>query len=144
MDNQVTIQFRMDITQDGNTREISFSSLGHQRLEVIDDALFMTLTYQEPMMDSDDIISVKMNIKPNQINIFRQGEVKGMQIYKLNEETESFILTNYGKIKYQVHTHQLAYDETSIHLMYELLFAGVVEGKFHMTIQIQPQEGVER
>lgn len=137
MEKKVNVKFHMAIEQGGQHRDISFTSPGHQRLDVVDSALFMTLTFQEPVMETDERISVKMLLSPKELKIIRQGQVKGLQRYRLQERTACTILTEYGTIRYDVVTYQLSYDESSIHLAYAIILADQVEGRFTMTIRIE-------
>ena len=144
MDYHVNVKFTMEIIQDGEKRVISFSSPGIQRLEAYDDALYMTLTYDEPVMDSEHVIQVKISLSPEKITIIRQGQTKSLQTYSLNERTQSHIVTEYGKIAYEAFTHYLYYEDQRIDLKYDLLFDGMVQGQFKMNVRIERQKGVER
>lgn len=88
-------------------------------------------------METDERISVKMLLSPKELKIIRQGQVKGLQRYRLQERTACTILTEYGTIRYDVVTYQLSYDESSIHLAYAIILADQVEGRFTMTIRIE-------
>lgn len=143
MDYQVNVKFAMTINQDGEERIISFSSPGSQQVETTDGEMYMTLTYDEPVMEVGDIIHVKMKLSPDKLTIIRQGDTKSMQIYRMNEKTQCHIVTEHVTIPYEVITHHLSYNALSINLEYELLFDESVQGHFTMKVAIEPQEGVE-
>lgn len=143
MNNQVKIKFKMDVHQDNDQQVISFESIGTQTINRVDEDLIMTLSYQEPVMEGNGTIDVKMTFYPNQLTVLRKGEVKGMQKYQYSKVTDCFFSYEYGKFPYQAHTHKLDYSRHKVDLTYDLLINGSIQGSFIMKIEIIPQEGVE-
>lgn len=133
MHEQININFKMNINNNGKIHEIQFQDLGKRYIK--NQKTYIRL--KEPLMEETNYNQLMLICDKTEIVIIRSGFVKMKQPYKENEITKGFYTNKYISSEITTYTKKYDYFDDKIFLDYDILYDNDVIGNYQMEVNIK-------
>ncbi len=133
MHDLVNVNFKMNITNDGQNHEIEFNEQGKRYYK--NEKTF--IKFKEPSMDNDHDNQLMLVCDNKEILIIRNGSVKMKQKYIEKELTRGYYNNDYMSSEITTYTNKYQFTDENIYLNYDILFDDDVIGNYQMEVYIK-------
>lgn len=133
MNEKVSINFIMNITNDEKKYEVQFSENGKRYYK--NKKTF--ICFREPLMEENKYNHLLFICDKDEIQIIRNGHVRMKQKYRENQKTCGYYYNDYIHSEITTYTNKYEYNDEIIYLNYDILIDNNIIGNYEMKVLIK-------